>query len=544
MSLYTEVTEQLPKPFSWKESLLWYLFGSLLVLRLVWAMYFPMANDEVYYWEWARFPQMSYVDAPPLVAWQAYVGGLLFDHALGARFLVPFFHLFSTIFIILSAEKFTQIQQKLFTNEIAYSAFAICQLAPVFNLEGFLLLPDSGLLFGLSGSLYFLLLAIAKSKNSQTQTLPIKYGVFFGIFLGVAGLSKYHALPIALGFFIAVLLYRGIKNTLADLPFWLVTFIFGALIASPVFIWNYQHQFASFHFQSQHGFANFAINIKAFLKFLVGTIFYIYPWLFIALALFVIQHCRKNLSLQNINNIVVFPFILLFVLILFSALGKQALPHWTMPGFFLLIPAFVVNWQPLSKQYTKQWTFFFKLSCYISLLVPSILCLPKTGQFMIQMYLSIKGNADDLFQVYAWRSLQLNLKKQALIDIQTTNFNDSTPPCTENNYILASLKWYWTSQIAYHFNQQPKVYNFDFVNSSFYIWRDQLYQLANCNVVIIGSKDHYDPNRIEKVVDIKEFRLFTLFPFIGENLVYIKGKMKEESQLRTIYEQQTSKIKY
>ncbi len=544
MEIFKNITYFLPKKFKWQHPFFWYSLFFFFILRIIWAYFFPMANDEVYYWEWSRVPQLSYIDAPPFVAWQAYLGHFFFENALGARFVLPFFHFISTLFILLSAEKFAKIQNKIFTNEIAYSAFFICQLAPVFNLEGFLLLPDNGLLFGLAGSLYCLIAAIEHQQRQQRNGLSLKIAGAFGLFLGIAGLSKYHALPIALGFFLATLCYRGVKKSIADIPFWFVATLVSILTVSPVFIWNFQNQFASFHFQSQHGFAGFSLNFKPFLKFLLGTVFYIFPWVFVAVFFYIFQHFKNRNWINSINNIVIFPFLLLFCIIVFSALGKQALPHWTMPGFFLLIPAFVIHWRPLTSKHFKQWKIYFKTSLIISIFIPSILCFDQFNQLLIKTYVRIKGNADDLFQAYAWRSLQNDLTKQAQIDIKTTNFTYDKVNCSNDNYILGTLKWYWTSQVAFHFQNQPKVYNFDFINSSFYLWRDKLYQLANCNVVIIGSRDHYDQELIMNVIDIYEQKEFKIYPYLGENLIYLKGKMKSEYVLKDIYTKLTQNIKY
>ncbi|WGL59955.1 glycosyltransferase family 39 protein [Pigmentibacter sp. JX0631] len=541
---FEKTTDFFQKPFDLKKTYFWLILFSFLLIRIIWSIFFPMANDEVYYWEWARSPQLSYVDAPPFVAWQGFLGNLFFDNSLGVRFFLPFFYLISTLFLLFSANKLASIQNKLFTNEMAYSVIILTQLIPVFTMEGFILLPDNGLLFGISGSLYFLLSAISKQQRKQLQQLPIKYAIFAGFFIGIAGLSKYHALPISLGFFLSIVVYRGFKKSVGDIPFWLLTIISSLLIVSPVFIWNIEHQFASFHFQSQHGFAGFSFNLKGFSKFLLGTIFYLYPWFFLAFFIFIIQNLKRKKYLNSINNIVIFPFLILFIIIFISAMGKQALPHWTMPGFFLLIPAFAIQWHPLTNKHFKKWKVYLKISLITSVLLPTILCFDQFNQFLIRSYVFFKGNADDLFQVYAWKNLQYDLKKQALVDIETKPFNPYKLSCKGSEFVVGSLKWYWTAQMAFHFQNQPKIYNFDFINTSFYLWRDNLPRLANCNIIILGSKDHFDQNLIEEVMDIHEKKEIHIYPYLGENIIYLKGRMKEETKLKEIYEKQIKQIKF
>lgn len=544
MNSFEKTTVFFLKPFDLKRTHFWFILFLFLLLRIIWAIFFPMGNDEVYYWEWSRVLQLSYVDAPPFVAWQSYLGNLIFDNSLGARFFLPLFYFISTLFLLLSAEKFAKLQNKIFTNEIAFSVIIMTQLVPVFSLEGFMLLPDNGLLFGISGSLYFLLSALEVQQKKQLLHLPLKYAFFAGFFIGIAGLSKYHALPISVGFFISILFYRGLKKSISDIPFWLLTVLSSILVVSPVLIWNFEHQFASFHFQSQHGFAGFSLNLKAFSKFILGTIFYLYPWFFVLFFVFIYQNLKRKKFLTSINNVVIFPFLILFIIILTSALGKQALPHWTMPGFFLLIPALAVQWHPFTNKYFKRWKIYLKLSAIISILIPTVLCFDQFNQFVLRAYVFFKGNADDLFQVLAWQSLQNDLKKQVKIDIETKPFNPYKLNCKGSDFIFASLKWYWTAQMAFHFQNQPKIYNFDFINTSFYLWRDNLPRLANCNIILLGSKDHFDQNLIEEVMDIHEKKEIHIYPYSGENIIYLKGRMKEEAKLKEIYDKQTKKIKF
>ena len=504
-----------------------------------------MANDEVYYWDWSRHLQLSYVDAPPLVAWISYIGGIFFSGSFGARFLLPFIHIFTTIFLILSAKKISLINNRQLSNENVLSILIITQLAPVFNLEGIILLPDSSLLLGISGALYFILKAFHISSNHKKSPLLIKYGFYFGIFLGIAALSKYHALPIAIGFFIAAVVLRGIKNSIKDIPFWFITIISAFIISSPVFIWNYLNDFASFQFQSQHGFSDFSFQIRPLLRYLIGALFYLLPWFFIPLIYFSFKGIKRKQYFKSIHLLCIFPFFILFFIILISATGKQALPHWAMPGFLLLTPAFVLQWNPLTGRYKNLWKKFIYASLIISILIPSLLSIPKTNKIIVDSFTAIMGNADPLFQAFVWKNLQTELEKQQNITLISNPYKQSnSSEICKNNYEIASLKWYWTAQMAFHFKNQPKIYNFDFNNTSFYTWRDKLYDLAECKMIIIGSMDHFNKNNIFKIMNIEEIKEFSLSPYYGENIVYIKGVMREESTLKEVYEKMAGEIRY
>ncbi|KAB8033425.1 ArnT family glycosyltransferase [Fluviispira multicolorata] len=522
----------------------WFLFSIFIFfsLRFFWIANFPMSNDEVYYWDWSRHLQLSYVDAPPFVAWMSFLGTLLLPGATGARFLIPFIHTFSTLFILFSAKKFATLNTKKFTNEMALSVLIFTQITPVFNLEGILLLPDATLLLGLSGALYFLLSAFNSCIKSVHELFSFKYALCFGFFLGIAALSKYHTFPIAVGFLIASLYLRYKIDKKIDIAFWITGILVSMLVASPVFIWNFQNNFASFHFQSQHGFAGFSLDFKSFFRYLLGSLFYLLPWFFILSIAFVNKFFAQPKKISSYYLLSILPFTILFLLISFSALGKQALPHWAMPGFYLLIPAIVNEWKPFTGTRIIAWKIYCTISLIISVIVPTAICTQSFNNLLIKTFIYFTGNASPLAQVFQWQTLQDELKNQLNIKLKTQPY-----PTNENcssHYQIASLRWYWTAQMAFYFNNQPKIYNFDFTNTSFYSWRDPLYNLEGCKFIVLGSLNHYNEANLEKVMNIEYQEEFSLSPYDDNKIILIKGTMKSKEILNKVYEKNKREIRY
>lgn len=506
--------------FSWRNKLFWVVLFAFFCLRLFWAAKFPMTNDEVYYWDWSRAPQLSYFDAPPMVAWVSYIGSLFSKTSLGARLLLPFMHVISSIFIIKSTHILANLKNTTLKNSHIFYILLLTQVTPVFNLEGFLLLPDASLLLGISGSLYFLLKYIAAG------TRALGNGLFFGIFLGIAALSKYHALPIAIGFFIAFLLIPRITNAIKNVLFWATTILMAIVVSSPVFIWNLQNHFASFVFQSQHGYSEMSINFRAFGRYILGVLFYLLPWFCIPLIQFSLRSIfRRSKSIANYDLVCAIPFLIIFSLILFSALGKQALPHWAMPGFYLLIPAFILQWNPLEGKRKNIWKNLFIISTILTTLLPTLSSLDSFQYLFIKTFVSLNGNADPLAQALLWKNLENELKKQENISIPTKQYSN-TDKCDTNEYKIASLRWYWTAQIAFYFHNQPKVFNFDLSNPSFYTWRDSAHKLKGCRFIIIGSQDHFNETALRQIMDIEKIKAFSLKPFDGEKIVTVEGVYK------------------
>ena len=526
--------------FQWRNKNLWIVLFAFFFLRIFLAANFIMANDEVYYWDWSRNLQLSYIDAPPFVAWVSYIGQLIFKHELGARFLIPFLHIFSVIFLIKSTLILAKEKNKPVKNRTILTLLILTELCPVFHLEGFLLLPDAPLLFGISGALYFILKSFSQ-LNFQNK-LSIGNAICFGFFLGVGALSKYHTLPIAIGFFVAALLIRRQKTWTSDFLFWFFSILTAVLVSSPVFIWNYQNHFASFIFQTQHGFSEMSLDLKAFSRYLFGTIMYLFPWIFIPMMWFAFKNTtllrflfskKQELIPSQLILFCLMPFFFLFFIILFSALGKQALPHWAMPGFFLLIPAFVLQWDPLENLNKKISVFFLSFSLFISVFIPLAVSFPSCQQWLMDRFVSITGNADPLAGAMLWKDLELKLKEQKNLQIPDETYAHQLSPdyCKTHPLSLGSFRWFWTAQMAFYFQKQPRVFNFDFSSSSFYTWRDPLEKLAGCRFLLIGSPDHFNEENLKKIMSIEKKEILTVSPFDQTKILYLEGVIKDKETL-------------
>lgn len=212
---------------------------------------------------------------------------------------------------------------------------------------------------------------------------------------------------------------------------------------------------------------------------------------------------------------------------------------------FLLIPAFAIQWKPFTGGNSKLWKILTSLSLLLSISIPSIASLPQTKTLIIKSFVFFTGNANPLYQVYQWQDLQKEIENQQNIKITTTPyFKDFPIPECDNSYHLASLRWYWTAQMAFYFKNQPRIFNFDFSNSSFYTWRDPIYKLAGCKFIVIGSQNHFNQDELNNVMDIIDIKKFSLFPYNDNNIVIIKGTLKEKDKLIEVYKKTKSEIRY
>ncbi|MDB9529203.1 glycosyltransferase family 39 protein [Oscillatoria sp. CS-180] len=217
----------------------WSVLLLLIGLRLIfWLGAFPNP-DEAYYWLWGQHLDWSYFDHPPFHAW---VQGL-FAAALGrSRFVLRLPTLISTGLLF---GLYWVICHRLCERQ-ARNAFWLTVLlfltSPLFFLFSAMAWHDHWLIWFGTASSYCLIRFLSSDRSTS---YPWLYAA--GVLIGLAGLCKYVALFLGLGFLVAI----------ASHPRWRLLFstvhLYGAivlalLVLTPVFWWNIQNEFYSFQF--------------------------------------------------------------------------------------------------------------------------------------------------------------------------------------------------------------------------------------------------------------------------------------------------------
>lgn len=211
---------------------------ALLLVKLVLAYLIPMGPDESYYWIWAKYPQLSYIDHPPLVSWLFWLGQSLEGFGYWVRLPAVVLGHCSLLLMYFLLRDFFDFDEDQLINWALLS-----WLSPFLGLGGLLVTPDIALIFFWTLSLWFFLSAMRSKKWTDY--------LLFGLSLGLGFCSKYHIvlLPISL------LAYLSFDQRWRDVKWRFVplTFLSGLLASLPVLIWNYQNNWASFSFQIEHG---------------------------------------------------------------------------------------------------------------------------------------------------------------------------------------------------------------------------------------------------------------------------------------------------
>jgi 4-amino-4-deoxy-L-arabinose transferase-like glycosyltransferase len=190
-----------------------------------------LSNDEAYYRLWSLHPALSYFDHPPLVAWIIAAGrSLVGDTPLGIRFGTVVLYLVGGLALFRTANL-------LYGFEVAVASCWIALAMPLLAVGGILASPDS------PSVLFWILTvwALAELQRSQKGIWWLAVGLFAGCGL----LSKYTNVFLGASILLwLVAVPNNIKWLRSPLP-WIAGLV-AALLAAPVVIWNFEHDWVSF----------------------------------------------------------------------------------------------------------------------------------------------------------------------------------------------------------------------------------------------------------------------------------------------------------
>ncbi len=205
------------------------------VLRLVFAGSVEMMPEETYYWNYSRHLSIGYLDHPPMVAWLIRAATAVFgQNEFGVRAGALLCGALTSIFVY-------RLTRNLFGAAAALAALLLVQSLPYFFLSGLLMTPDAPLAAAWAASLYFLERALLGNQSRAWW--------YAGICLGLGMISKYSIAllgPVAAAFMLWDPQSR--RWWARSEPY--VGALLALIIFSPVIIWNAQHEWASFAFQT------------------------------------------------------------------------------------------------------------------------------------------------------------------------------------------------------------------------------------------------------------------------------------------------------
>lgn len=210
------------------------------LLRLLYITQVELLPEDSYYWNYAQHLDLGYLDHPPMVAWLIWLGTAVFgDTEFGVRVGALCCSLVASFFMY-------RLTRNLFGEASALVAVVLMQILPFFFLAGMLITPDAPLTAAWAATLYFLERALIAGQA--------RAWLFAGVSIGLGMVSKYTIGMLVPAAFLFVILDPASRR-------WLLRWepYAGAVIAlvlfSPVILWNAQHEWASFAFQTSRRLA-------------------------------------------------------------------------------------------------------------------------------------------------------------------------------------------------------------------------------------------------------------------------------------------------
>ncbi|MBE9159693.1 glycosyltransferase family 39 protein [Nodosilinea sp. LEGE 06152] len=312
----------------------WFVLGFLALRVGFWLTAFPNP-DEAYYWLWGQRPGFSYYDHPPFHAW---VQGIF--AVLGRSTLV--LRLPNVISSGILGVTFYHICRYLYGEQGRNRFWLVVLLglsSPLFFWYLGLAWHDHWLVtFAVISSFLFVRYVDEAVKNpgagGSSQNL---YGA--ALFLGLAGLCKYNALFVGLGFLALIVTDKKRWQVLSDRRLYLALGLL-FLVLSPILIWNIQHDFFSFRFyRDRTAGGGLSLNLLQPVVFLALCGLILGP-----IQTWSIGHLLRKRGQTAITRTTCYPALALWVFGLstaaFTALStvSVALFYWNILAYPLLLP--------------------------------------------------------------------------------------------------------------------------------------------------------------------------------------------------------------
>lgn len=406
-------------------------------VRALIAGFFELGNDEVYYWTYAVYPGLSYFDHPPMVGW------LIRIFTFNLQFQQEFFLRLSSIiagtintFLIYQIGK--QIKDEL-TGW--YSALLYTASIYGFVITGIFILPDTPQsVFSLMALLLMLKTLLPADFNPESNKRMIRIGILLGLGL----LSKYTSIFLWAGMVMYILLYN--RHWLKKASFYISTLVMLAFF-SIVLVWNFQNEFISFTYQGERGLIRETVlNFDSFLSELGGEFLYNNPvfyilFVFSLIAAFRIPELKSNraVKLLLLSGL---PIILVFLIL---SLFRNTLPHWSGPGFVILVPLVALNIRRLGNKSESLIPGYIKLALGMLILVLSVSILQIETGWLYEGKESAKygkGEQDYSLEIVGWKQLGTQFGNLATKYEEKGEISKAAPIISYRWFPAANLEYY------------------------------------------------------------------------------------------------------
>jgi hypothetical protein len=309
----------------------WIILSVTLIVKCFLAATTELINDEVYYWTYPQHLQWCYFDHPAMIALLARLS--TFNLAFQSEF---FLRLGPMICGVGSGWLVYLIGKTLRDERAGLIALMLFIASPYSNLmAGWLLIPDAPQLLFWLWSIYLMIKIVQPPRHSIRNNL-----LLFGLIAGCCIYSKVSGVFLWFGFLLYVVLY---KRELLKSAWLYVSGCISLIFVGIIFYWNETNQFITYSYHSNRVSFFSNIQIDGFFRELFGEAIYNNPISFCVIVISVYFFIKRKFILPSYGRLLLLNSLPLIAVVLFVALFRDTLPHWTGPAYSTLIP-FAAVW--------------------------------------------------------------------------------------------------------------------------------------------------------------------------------------------------------
>ena len=420
--------------------LLFILIGVSTLVRAFLAATLEFGNDEVYYYLYALYPDLSHFDHPPMVGIviQLFTFNLKFDSELFIRFASIVFGSVNTFLVFRIGKKINDEKTGF------YAALLYTSSIYAFVITGIFILPDTPQMLFWLLTMCISVDILAKRDISKSDERKM---LLAGILIGFGMLSKYTSvyLWVAMGSYIVVYNRLWLKK-----PSLYFSVLISAILFTPVIYWNVENNFISLGYQGGRvNLLDSGIRPDYFLMEILGEFFYNNPvnFVIIIFALWAYIFKKRHFISKENFRIIALTGLPLIATFIFFSFFRRTLPHWTGPGYTTLI---VLAAASIRESVKSKSTLFPKSIKYSLILLFSVLIMGYAqinyGLIWNQNPKFVKysqiGSKDITLDIFGWRQIGEGFTKFYRKDIAEGNI--------KKDAVIISYRWFPMANIDYY----------------------------------------------------------------------------------------------
>jgi len=214
-----------------------WLIGGVTLARLLFIAFFctyTLAEDEAFYWDWSRHPDLSYYTKGPGVAWAIAASTRLFGHT---EFAVRLPAILSAAVLSLATAHFTRdlvtddTKDPVQGRRAGFFAAVCTLLLPMFQASALLMTIDGPYAACWAVACFLGYRALVRRRHALWPLAALAIGLSF--------LFKYTALVLPASWLLALLFSKPLRaSAKASWPWLVFASIIFLITISPVLIWN------------------------------------------------------------------------------------------------------------------------------------------------------------------------------------------------------------------------------------------------------------------------------------------------------------------